>query len=102
MCGFPPFYSLQGLPISPGMKKRIRLGQYEFPEPEWAEVSNEAKDLIRGCLKTNPDERLTIDQVIQTKWVSVSSLFLYLILVSSDRSSYSYSVLLDMIYTATF
>jgi len=70
LCGFPPFYSLQGLPISPGMKKRIRLGQYEFPEPEWAEVSNEAKDLIRGCLKTNPEERLTIDQVIQTKWVS--------------------------------
>ena len=61
--------------MSPGMKKRIRLGQFEFPKPEWAEVSNEAKELIRGCLKTNPEERLTIDQVIQTKWVSVSSSF---------------------------
>jgi serine/threonine protein kinase len=70
LCGFPPFYSLQGLPMSPGMKKRIRLGQYEFPKPEWEEVSNEAKDLIRGCLNTNPEERLTIDQVLQTKWVS--------------------------------
>ena len=61
--------------MSPGMMKRIRLGQFEFPKPEWAEVSNEAKELIRGCLKTNPEERLTIDQVIQTKWVSVSSSF---------------------------
>merc|ERR1712130_1045392 len=70
LCGFPPFYSLQGLPMSPGMKRRIRLGQYEFPKPEWDEVSKEAKDLIRGCLNTNPEERLTIDQVLHTKWVS--------------------------------
>ncbi len=27
LCGFPPFYSNHGLPISPGMKKRIRSGQ---------------------------------------------------------------------------
>lgn len=70
LCGFPPFFSTQGLPMSPGMKKRIRLGQFDFPKPEWSEVSNEAKDLIRGCLKTNPQERLTIDQVIGTKWIS--------------------------------
>jgi len=70
LCGFPPFFSTQGLPLSPGMKKRIRLGQFDFPKPEWSEVSDEAKDLIRGCLKTNPQERLTIDQVVETKWIS--------------------------------
>ncbi|EGI59630.1 MAP kinase-activated protein kinase 2 [Acromyrmex echinatior] len=36
LCGFPPFYSNHGLAISPGMKKRIRLGQYDFPSPEWS------------------------------------------------------------------
>ena len=96
----------------------IRSGQYEFPKPEWTNVSSDAKDLIKviliwqsndlilgdndndsvdnnvtiksdigenyqflqsltnipcqGCLKTNPEERLSIDQVIQNKWVSVS------------------------------
>jgi len=70
LCGFPPFFSTQGLPMSPGMKKRIRLGQFDFPKPEWSEVSDEAKNLIRGCLKTNPQERLTIDQVMETKWIS--------------------------------
>jgi len=70
LCGFPPFFSTQGLPMSPGMKKRIRLGQFDFPKPEWSEVSDEAKDLIRGCLKTNPQKRLTIDKVIETKWIS--------------------------------
>jgi serine/threonine protein kinase len=70
ICGFPPFYSNHGQPISPGMKRRIRSGQYEFPKPEWSNVSSDCKDLIKGCLKTNPEERLNIDQVIASKWVS--------------------------------
>ena len=78
LCGFPPFSSQQGLPMSPGMKRRIQLGQFDFPKPFWTDVSDEAKELISGCLKTNPEERLTIDQVIQTKWVSVSSFFVIL------------------------
>ncbi|KAK6176539.1 hypothetical protein SNE40_014805 [Patella caerulea] len=70
LCGYPPFYSNHGAPISPGMKKRIRNGQYEFPNPEWNRVSQDAKDLIRGLLKTDPDERMDIDAVIKTKWIS--------------------------------
>ncbi|KAG7251446.1 hypothetical protein CRUP_006231 [Coryphaenoides rupestris] len=41
LCGFPPFYSNTGQAISPGMKQRIRMGQYEFPTPEWEDVSEE-------------------------------------------------------------
>merc|ERR1712152_110730 len=63
-------HSNHGLPISPGMKKRIRSGQYEFPKPEWTNVSQDAKELIKGCLKTNPEERLTIDEVIRNKWIA--------------------------------
>lgn len=47
LCGFPPFYSNHGLAISPGMKTRIRTGQYDFPAPEWTNVTNEAKELIK-------------------------------------------------------
>ena len=43
LCGYPPFYSNHGLPISPGMKKRIRAGQYDFPDPEWKHVSRDGK-----------------------------------------------------------
>lgn len=43
LCGYPPFYSNTGQAISPGMKQRIRLGQYEFPNPEWADVSEEGE-----------------------------------------------------------
>lgn len=70
LVGFPPFYSKHGQPISPGMKQRIRSGQYSFADPEWRNVSQMAKDLITGMLKTNQDERLTIDQVLKSKWIS--------------------------------
>ena len=41
LCGYPPFYSNHGAAISPGMKRRIREGQYTFPDPEWKNVSDQ-------------------------------------------------------------
>ena len=72
LCGYPPFYSSGGAPISPGMKKRIRQGQYSFPSPEWDSVSKDAKDLITKLLKTDPNERLTIDAALKHPWIAVS------------------------------
>jgi mitogen-activated protein kinase-activated protein kinase 2 len=72
LCGFPPFYSNHGLAISPGMKSRIRTGQYEFPDPEWQNVSNAAKELIRAMLNVEPEKRITIDQVMRNSWIAVS------------------------------
>ncbi|XP_042589822.1 MAP kinase-activated protein kinase 2-like [Cyprinus carpio] len=72
LCGFPPFYSNTGQAISPGMKRRIRMGQYEFPKPEWAEVSEEAKQLINQLLKTDPNERMTIEKFMNHPWINQS------------------------------
>lgn len=71
LCGFPPFYSNHGLAISPGMKKRIRTGQFNFPNPEWENVSKDAKDLIKGMLNVDPAKRLAIDQVMKNNWIAV-------------------------------
>lgn len=56
------------------MKKRIRLGQYDFPSPEWANVSQEAKNLIKGMLCIDPAERLQIDAVMRNNWIAVRAL----------------------------
>ncbi|KAF7208460.1 MAP kinase-activated protein kinase 2 [Nothobranchius furzeri] len=72
LCGYPPFYSNHGLAISPGMKKRIRMGQYEFPNPEWSDVSEEAKQLIRTLLKTEPTQRMTIAEFMNHPWINQS------------------------------
>jgi mitogen-activated protein kinase-activated protein kinase 2 len=69
LCGYPPFYSKHGAAISPGMKKRIRDGQYTFPDNEWKNVSNDAKDLIKSLLKTEPTQRITIQQVMEHPWI---------------------------------
>ena len=31
LCGYPPFYTEHGGNISPGMRRRIRLGEFQFP-----------------------------------------------------------------------
>ncbi|XP_048873262.1 MAP kinase-activated protein kinase 2-like isoform X1 [Brienomyrus brachyistius] len=72
LCGYPPFYSKHGLAISPGMKTRIRMGQYEFPNPEWQDVSDEAKQLIRHLLKTEPTQRMTIMEFMNNPWINQS------------------------------
>ncbi|KAG8518103.1 MAP kinase-activated protein kinase 2 [Galemys pyrenaicus] len=72
LCGYPPFYSNHGLAISPGMKSRIRMGQYEFPNPEWSEVSEEVKMLIRNLLKTEPTQRMTITEFMNHPWIMQS------------------------------
>lgn len=70
------------------MKKRIRLGQFDFPNPEWQNVSNDAKELIRGMLTTDPPQRLTIDQVISNRWIAVS---IHFSLPSSGLGSSNYT-----------
>lgn len=70
LCGFPPFYSNHGLAISPGMKNRIKLGQFTFPNPEWQNVSQDAKELINGMLNIDPSKRLTIVQVMSNRWIA--------------------------------
>lgn len=69
-CGYPPFYSTHGQPISPGMKRRIKAGEFAFPENEWGRVSDEAKNLIKGMLETVPEKRVTIDDIVRSKWIS--------------------------------
>lgn len=85
LCGFPPFYSDHGLAISPGMKKRIRMGQYNFPNEEWQNVSAAAKDLINGMLNVDPAKRLTIDQVRRNVWIAVSAADIW-----TSRFTYNY------------
>ncbi|CAN9515488.1 unnamed protein product [Ophioblennius macclurei] len=72
LCGYPPFFSYQGLAISPGMKRRICRGQYEFPNAEWCDVSEEAKQLICHLLQTEPTRRITVGEFINHPWINPS------------------------------
>lgn len=53
LCGYPPFYGDSDNEIF----ESVRVGRYEFPSPEWDDISDDAKDFIKCLLKLNPAER---------------------------------------------
>ncbi|EFO26553.2 camk/mapkapk/mnk protein kinase [Loa loa] len=81
ICGYPPFYGEcwrencgwdQGLSCNDcqeSLFKRIQRGQFDFPAPEWENVSEEAKDLICHLLVKNVRQRFTADEVLKHPWV---------------------------------
>lgn len=49
--------------------RSIVTGKYEFEEESWAHVSEEAKDLVRKLLVTDPSERLTSREAMESPWM---------------------------------
>ncbi|KAM9118598.1 MAP kinase-activated protein kinase 5 isoform 2-T2 [Pangshura tecta] len=71
LCGYPPFYSKHhSRTIPKDMRKKIMTGSFEFPEEEWSQISEMAKDIVRKLLKVKPEERLTIEGVLDHPWLN--------------------------------
>ncbi|CAI4232885.1 unnamed protein product [Auanema sp. JU1783] len=70
LCGYPPFYSMKGQALSPGMRSRIANGYYAFPHEEWDSVSPSTKEDIRCLLQTDPSKRMTIHELNNTPLVT--------------------------------
>lgn len=71
LCGYPPFYSeIPNQSLSQRMKTRIMSGSFDFPDGEWSNTSDDAKDLIRNLLCVDVSARITIDQVLAHPWLA--------------------------------
>ena len=53
LCGYPPFYGDSDNEIF----ESVRTGRFDFPSPDWDDISQTAKDFICSLLKKNPDDR---------------------------------------------
>ena len=74
LCGYPPFYSeIPSQTISQRMKSRIMSGSFEFPEKEWKNISDDAKDLVGKLLCVDTSQRINIDQALEHPWLSSGS-----------------------------
>jgi MAP kinase interacting serine/threonine kinase len=84
LCGYPPFYGNCGSDC--GWERgencqacqdllftSIQEGCYDFPDREWADVSEEAKDLIRSLLVKEASRRLSAECVLTHPWMSPNS-----------------------------
>lgn len=68
LVGYPPFMEDNQHELF----RKIRSGEYDFPEEDWRAVSDEAKDLIRKLLQVNPMERLTAGGALRHPWMLAS------------------------------
>lgn len=50
----------------------LLAGRFSFPEREWSDVSEEAKDLIRGLLVKVAPKRLSAEAVLHHKWIKMA------------------------------
>lgn len=50
--------------------RMIAVGKFDFPDREWAAISEDAKSLVRGLLQVDPDKRLTADAALQHRWLA--------------------------------
>jgi calcium/calmodulin-dependent protein kinase I len=67
LCGYTPFDRDSSIEEM----EAIMAGDYSFEPPEyWEDVSDKAKDFIRGCLTVNTQERLTAKQAANHPWLS--------------------------------
>lgn len=54
----------------------IQQGKYEFPEKDWAHITEGAKDLISKLLVRDATLRLSAAQVLKHSWVQGVSVFM--------------------------
>lgn len=65
LCGYPPFYGDNDTQIF----SAVRAGDFDFPSPDWDEISQNAKDFICALLKMDPAQRLTAEEALHHKWI---------------------------------
>lgn len=81
LCGYPPFYGQCGEDCGwergetchtcqDNLFTTIQDGEYEFPDNEWSEISEDAKDLIRRLLVRDPRKRFSAKEVLNHRWVT--------------------------------
>ncbi len=66
LVGYPPF-SDENPTIS--LESQIKKGIYDFPSPEWNNVSKDAIDLVKKMLCVDPNRRISLEQVLEHKWI---------------------------------
>lgn len=64
LCGYPPFYGDSDTQIF----ESVRVGKFDFPSPEWDEISASAKEFVMSLLQKDPLKRPTAAEALKHKW----------------------------------
>jgi calcium-dependent protein kinase len=69
LCGYPPF----GGANDDQILKKISVGRFSFPSPEWDFISFEAKDLISKMLSFESERRPSAREALNHPWLHNAS-----------------------------
>jgi len=64
LCGVPPFFGNTDEEIY----RAVKEGKYTMDGPEWAEISREAKDLIKVMLRKDITKRVSAEEALNHTW----------------------------------
>jgi len=65
LCGFPPFYGHTDQQIF----EKILKVEYDFPSPDWDNISKEAKEFVSQILVHDSSKRPTASQSLDKDWI---------------------------------
>eukprot|EP00538_Stauroneis_constricta_P000562 CAMPEP_0119570136 /NCGR_PEP_ID=MMETSP1352-20130426/43459_1 /TAXON_ID=265584 /ORGANISM="Stauroneis constricta, Strain CCMP1120" /LENGTH=556 /DNA_ID=CAMNT_0007619801 /DNA_START=741 /DNA_END=2411 /DNA_ORIENTATION=+ len=65
LCGYPPFYGDSDTEIFDS----VRTGKFDFPSPEWDDISQTAKDFVIFLLQKDAKKRPTAAEAMEHKWI---------------------------------
>lgn len=65
LCGYPPF---EGGSEKIIMEKIVQ-GKYRLDGPDWDDISNGAKNLIKKLLTYDPTERISAEESLKDEWI---------------------------------
>ena len=65
LCGVPPFWA----ETEEGIALAIIKGRLDFNREPWPQVSEDAKELVKGMLDPNPYSRMTVEEVLEHRWI---------------------------------
>ncbi|CAE7431579.1 CPK2, partial [Symbiodinium microadriaticum] len=69
LCGYPPFYGDTDAEIFASVKR----GEFDFPSPDWDDISTQAKHFIRACLKIDASKRPTAREALEHPWFTAGT-----------------------------
>jgi len=68
LCGYLPFYHEERAITV----RLVRAGKFDFDDEEWANISDDAKDLIRRLLELDVSKRITGPEILDHPFISGS------------------------------
>jgi serine/threonine protein kinase len=81
-------YALLGgyLPFEGNIKEAVLQCDYRFHDEYWGDVSLSAKRLITSLLKVDPNDRITMEQSLAARWMTVDDAELSVVDLSMTKS----------------